>query len=75
MATCNGCGGTVGRDCFNQQECEWIAQDQQARHMAKQYAPDTTELEQRLVRLEALVNHLCNIAGVPLTFNPNNKEA
>ncbi len=26
---CNGCGGYVGVDCFNPQECEWIARDQQ----------------------------------------------
>ena len=22
---CNGCGGVVGRDCFNPVECEWIS--------------------------------------------------
>lgn len=26
---CNGCGGYVGVDCFNPQECEWIAWDMQ----------------------------------------------
>lgn len=26
---CNGCGGYVGIDCFNPQECEWIAMDMQ----------------------------------------------
>jgi hypothetical protein len=25
---CNGCGGIVGKDCFNPQECEWISQQQ-----------------------------------------------
>lgn len=24
---CNGCGGIVGRDCFNPQECEQISRD------------------------------------------------
>lgn len=24
---CAGCGGLVGRDCFNPQECEWISRD------------------------------------------------
>ena len=28
MAICNGCGGIIGRDCFNPQECEWITQQQ-----------------------------------------------
>jgi hypothetical protein len=26
---CNGCGGYVGVDCFNPEECEWIARDQE----------------------------------------------
>jgi hypothetical protein len=28
---CGGCGGLVGRDCFNPQECEWITRDMQMR--------------------------------------------
>lgn len=32
MATCHGCGGVIGRDCFNPQECEMIT-----RSMANQY--------------------------------------
>lgn len=30
--TCNGCGGIVGLDCFNPQECEWITLDMARRH-------------------------------------------
>lgn len=26
MATCPSCGGIIGRDCFNPQECAWITQ-------------------------------------------------
>lgn len=26
MAICNGCGGVIGRDCFNPIECESISQ-------------------------------------------------
>lgn len=26
MATCNSCGGVVGKDCFNPEECAWITQ-------------------------------------------------
>lgn len=28
MAICNGCGGVIGRHCFNPRECEWIAEQQ-----------------------------------------------
>lgn len=36
MATCNGCGGIVGRDCFNPSECEWIARDMERREAMRQ---------------------------------------
>jgi hypothetical protein len=36
MATCNGCGGVVGRDCFNPSECEWIAQDMERQEVMRQ---------------------------------------
>ena len=36
MATCNGCGGIVGRDCFNPSECEWIARDMERREAMQQ---------------------------------------
>ena len=26
MSVCNSCGGIIGRDCFNPQECAWITQ-------------------------------------------------
>lgn len=37
MATCNGCGGLVGRDCFNPQECEWISQDMERRRQEEMF--------------------------------------
>jgi hypothetical protein len=36
MATCNGCGGIIGRDCFNPQECEWISRSMEIDHAVKQ---------------------------------------
>jgi hypothetical protein len=39
VSTCPGCGGVVGRDCFNPPECEWIMRDQAARYAALQYDP------------------------------------
>ena len=29
---CNGCGGVVGRDCWNPPECEWISRDMAMHH-------------------------------------------
>ncbi len=26
MSVCHSCGGIIGRDCFNPQECAWITQ-------------------------------------------------
>lgn len=31
MATCRGCGGVLGRDCWNEPDCMWISQDMAAR--------------------------------------------
>lgn len=28
MSTCNECGGIIGRDCFNPEECAWIGEQQ-----------------------------------------------
>lgn len=35
---CKGCGGLLGRDCFNPQECEWIAEQEQ-----KRFSPETEQ--------------------------------
>lgn len=29
MTICNGCGGLLGRDCFNHRECEEISRQQE----------------------------------------------
>lgn len=44
MATCNGCGGLVGRDCFNPVECEWISRQQEL-HYLQQQAIESVDLE------------------------------
>lgn len=38
MSVCQACGGVIGRDCFNPQECMEITQQQAAayRHMSEQ---------------------------------------
>jgi len=62
--TCNSCGGVIGRDCFNPQECAAIAHDQQ---MQAQYASQTNDqilfekiddLERRVKNLEQLIKGL-----------------
>lgn len=35
---CAGCGGVLGRDCWNQQDCVWISQDM-AMQAGMQQAP------------------------------------
>lgn len=55
MSTCSGCGGVVGQDCWNPQECEWISRDMAARNAA----PSEVEPpQQRSVFRQALAEHL-----------------
>lgn len=46
VSHCNGCGGIVGRDCYNPQECELIAQDMQY-HAAAESAREAVDMEVR----------------------------
>lgn len=31
MSHCPSCGGMIGRDCFNPEECAWITQEMEQR--------------------------------------------
>jgi hypothetical protein len=31
MSICPGCGGVLGRDCFNAEDCLWISEDMRQR--------------------------------------------
>lgn len=56
MTVCHGCGGVVGRDCFNPQECEQIT-----RSMADQFpqaSQDVAELLAECDKLKAEVERL-----------------
>jgi uncharacterized protein YceH (UPF0502 family) len=54
MATCNGCGGVVGRDCWNPVECEQIAnQMEQNKHYSLEQRVQS--LEQELAELRRLL--------------------
>lgn len=57
MPICPSCNGILGRDCFNPQECAWIAQmedqrfadDEFERHVAKEYGQYISNLEQEYI--------------------------
>lgn len=38
---CHGCGGVLGRDCFNPQECEQITRDMAIQHQHQHAGPPT----------------------------------
>jgi len=50
MSTCRGCGMVLGRDCFNEQDCMWIAQDMEMR--AQQAAQDIPILSEQIAESE-----------------------
>jgi len=35
MSICSGCGGVLGRDCYNESECVWIGQNQESYYQAQ----------------------------------------
>jgi dihydrodipicolinate synthase/N-acetylneuraminate lyase len=49
MSMCHGCGGAIGRDCFNPQECEEIT-----RSMANQYSQASQEIAELLAECDRL---------------------
>lgn len=61
MTICRGCGGVAGRDCFNPEECEWIANDMHRREQNAQaddlhaLRADRDRLAAEVVRLTSLV--------------------
>jgi len=51
MSTCQSCGGIIGRDCFNPEECAWITQQQANQCEAAQY--NAEEAHHSLQQLKA----------------------
>lgn len=45
MQICNGCGGVLGRDCFNPRECEQISQQQQYEQFPPQEPSKVFEID------------------------------
>lgn len=52
MSRCSGCGGVVGRDCFNPVECLWITDSINADNEQKAQQYDTVQYEYTNLRHE-----------------------
>lgn len=53
MKTCPSCGGIIGQDCFNPDECAWITQAQEAAQRQK-----VDDLQAYCIMLEARLQEL-----------------
>lgn len=56
---CQSCGGVIGRDCFNPDECAWITESMQResvmseqRQMHYQHEAELHQLQERIEHLE-----------------------
>lgn len=60
MRTCQGCGGVLGRDCWNEEDCMAIAHDQElvAQQWAKDGPEDVRHLWDAINRLNERVEQL-----------------
>jgi hypothetical protein len=60
MSTCQSCGGIIGRDCFNPEECAWITQQQANQCEAAQYNAEEAQhsLQQLKAEIATLVDKL-----------------
>ena len=58
MRICQGCGGVLGRDCFNEQECVWIGNQQDSE--AYQLASLVPELQNKITDLECSLSTALN---------------
>jgi hypothetical protein len=67
MATCSSCGGTLGRDCFNPEECALITREQaqegeNLHDAATQLLAERDQLRQQVEKLEEAARPLNAIA-------------
>lgn len=70
MSTCPGCGGIVGRDCFNPIECASISESIEQQHRAMAY-----NANQEVERLKIKLNRLLVIltaAGIDVSCLDDN---
>lgn len=66
---CSGCGGILGRDCFNQQECLQISHDS---YLLDFFQRDLIDAESRIVFLEQFI--LNNGLEIPYPVIEDNDE-
>jgi hypothetical protein len=53
MNICQSCGGVIGRDCFNPQECAWISQQMQVEQQVQQrLQPEIDAMKEVINRME-----------------------
>lgn len=58
MSRCHGCGGVIGRDCFNPQECEQITRDMAASSLSMYDQSFVDALQNELDSLKKVYNDL-----------------
>jgi hypothetical protein len=63
MSTCPSCGGIIGRDCFNPEECAWITQQQANQCEAAQYSAE--EAHHSLQQLKAEIRAIAGRCTIP----------
>lgn len=73
MRTCMGCGGVLGRDCFNEMECLEIyhRQQQEAQQKSNSSEIQIHELTARVARLEQQIEYLTNVTNSLNRFHNN----
>lgn len=69
MKICAGCGGVLGRDCFNEMECIGIgnSQEQQQYQQVQTHDQRIKQLEQQVHEMNRQINELHNFY---LQFQP-----
>lgn len=67
MATCQSCGGIIGLDCFNPEECAFIAHLETKQRETKQH--NVTEVQQLKAEISALVSEFCDLYDGDLNNN------
>lgn len=66
MSICRSCGGVLGRDCFNEEDCMWISdqqerqREQQIEHQAYLQSEHIAMLENEIKQMKQQILELQN---------------
>ena len=67
MSNCPSCGGVIGRDCFNPEECAYITQQQQyenpKQHFCNECAVKQVIIDKQAEQIESVKKLLCKHHG------------